>query len=165
MKTAPGVFSLWPFLVDELLYSIFSQTCVFSRLLLPGWISKPEDGICSAWMSPGVPSTERCFFSSPAREPSISICPRTTQALFSFSAFHPTLLTWRQKSLSLVLMLSCTLQVHRSLLSLQVSLIVCVKEPHHHLHPYYIRHDHKPTHTRWVVTYLHIRATKIKITA
>lgn len=68
---------------------------------------------------------------------------------FSFpSAFHPTLLTQRQKSLSLVLMLSCTLEAHRSpLLSLQVSVIVCVKEPHYHLHPYYIHHDHELTHT------------------
>lgn len=135
----------------------------FSCLLLPGWISKLQDGICSAWMGPGVPSTERCFFSSPAREPSISICPHTTQA----SAFHPTLLTQRQKPPSLVLMLLCTLQAHLSLLlSLQVSVIVCVKEPHHHLHPYYIRHDQKPAHThaQWVVTCLHICAAKFKIT-
>lgn len=135
---APGVFGYWPFLVDELLYSIFSQTCVFFFcLLLPGWRSKLEDGICSAWLSPGVPSTERCFFSSPAREPSISICPRTTQALFFFFRLPPNATNAETKiSFSCLLMLSCTLQAHRSFLLSQISVIVCVKEPHHHLHPY-----------------------------
>lgn len=122
VKMAPGDFSYWPFLVDELLSSIFRQACVFFCLLLLGWISKPEGRFCSAWMSPGVPSTQRCFFSSPAREPNISICPRPTQA----SVFS-TLLTWREESFSLVLMLSCTFQGHRSrLLSSQVPVITYI---------------------------------------
>lgn len=41
--------------------------CVFFCLLLPAWLSKLEDGICSAWMSPGVPSAERFLLISRQR--------------------------------------------------------------------------------------------------
>lgn len=141
---------------DDSLYSVFSQTCCVSVCCYLVGFPNRRDGICSACMSPGVLSTERCFFSSPAREPSVSICPRATQD----SPPAPFCLTPNTTNTEPKISPSClgTL-VHCSLLlSLQASVIVCVRERHHLLcRPIYITlHIITDTHTQWALTCLQI---------
>lgn len=149
---------------------MFSQTCCVSVCCYLVGFPNRRDGICSACVSPGVLSTERCFFSSPAREPSVSICPRATQDSFFF--FPPFCLTPNttntEPKISLLSCYSCRLQARCSLLlSLQGSVIVCVSlcESHHLLcRPIYITlHIITNIHTQWVLTCLQIRATKLQI--